>query len=127
MRARRGALEEAAARLPKRHLKAQDGGFHAAHARALRIRADPTGDPALLAARALLEKEADGRTRFRLLGVSTADFVAADSADQGDLVDKDIGRERARERAIDQLREKFGAGAVVRGLAFRTGAAKPRP
>ncbi len=80
-----------------------------------------------LAARALLEKEADGRTRFRLLGVSTADFVAADGADQGDLVDKDIGRERARERAIDQLREKFGAGAIVRGLAFRAGAAKPRP
>jgi DNA polymerase-4 len=80
-----------------------------------------------LAARALLEKEADGRTRFRLLGVSTADFVAADGADQGDLVDKDIGRERAREHAIDSLREKFGAGAVVRGLAFRTGAAKPRP
>jgi DNA polymerase-4 len=80
-----------------------------------------------LAARGLLEKEADGRTRFRLLGVAATDFVAPESADQGDLVDKDVGRERAREAAIDSLREKFGAGAVVRGLAFRTGAAKPRP
>jgi len=70
-------------------------------------------------ARALLEKELDG-ARFRLLGVATADFAAADSADRADLVNQDIGREKAREQAIDTLREKFGAGAVVRGLAFRT-------
>lgn len=76
-----------------------------------------------LVARALLEKELDG-TRFRLLGVSTADFTAADAADRADLVDKDIGRERAREQAIDSLREKFGAAAVVRGLAFRASAPK---
>jgi DNA polymerase IV len=76
-----------------------------------------------LVARALLEKELDG-TRFRLLGVSTADFAAADAADRADLVDQDIGREKAREQAIDALREKFGAGAVVRGLAFRAPAPK---
>lgn len=76
-----------------------------------------------LVARALLDKEMDG-ARFRLLGVSTADFVPADFADQGDLVDNGVGREKARERAIDSLRDKFGAGAVVRGLAFR--AATPK-
>jgi DNA polymerase-4 len=76
-----------------------------------------------LAARSLLEKEMDG-DRFRLLGVSATDFVAAERADHGDLVDHDIVRERARERAIDSLRDKFGAGAVVRGLAFKTGAPK---
>ena len=76
-----------------------------------------------LVARALLDKEMDG-ARFRLLGVSTADFVPADFADQGDLVDSGVGREKARERAIDSLRDKFGAGAVVRGLAFR--AATPK-
>ena len=76
-----------------------------------------------LAARGLLEKEMDGAP-FRLLGVSTADFSPAASADQGDLVDKTVGREKARESAIDSLREKFGSGAVVRGLAFRTAAPK---
>jgi DNA polymerase-4 len=76
-----------------------------------------------LIARALLEKEADG-SRFRLLGVSTADFAPAESADHGDLVDAGIGREKARESAIDSLREKFGASAVMRGLTFRTGATK---
>lgn len=76
-----------------------------------------------LVARALLDREMDG-VRFRLLGVSTADFVTEDSADRGDLVDTHIVREKAREHAIDSLRDKFGAGAVVRGLAFRTGAPK---
>ncbi|WP_246731551.1 DNA polymerase IV [Methylocapsa sp. S129] len=90
----------------------------------LRTRARSGFEPTQLAtrlflvARSLLEKELDG-ARFRLLGVSTADFAAAEGADQGDLVDKDIGRERAREDAIDSLREKFGASAVVRGLAFK--------
>jgi DNA polymerase-4 len=92
----------------------------------LRTRARSGFEPTQLAtrlflvARSLLEREMDG-ARFRLLGVSTADFVAAEAADQGDLVDKEIGREKAREHAIDSLREKFGTGAVVRGLAFRTG------
>lgn len=95
----------------------------------LRTRARSGFEPTQLASRlfvvsrALLEKEMDG-ARFRLLGVSTADFVAAEGADQGDLVDGGIGREKAREQAIDSLRDKFGAGAVVRGLAFRAGAPK---
>ena len=76
-----------------------------------------------LVSRALLDKEMDG-ARFRLLGVSTADFTAAEGADQGDLVDGAITREKAREQAIDSLRDKFGADAVVRGLAFRAGAPK---
>jgi DNA polymerase IV len=80
-----------------------------------------------LAARAMLDKEMLGGARLRLLGVATADFVAAEAADRGDLVDRDIGREKAREHAIDSLRDRFGAGAVVRGLAFRANGAKPRP
>ena len=95
----------------------------------LRTRARSGFEPTQLAtrlflvARSLLEKEIDG-ARFRLLGVSTADFVASEAADQGDLVDKDVGREKAREHAIDSLREKFGASAIVRGLAFK--AAPPK-
>jgi DNA polymerase-4 len=78
-----------------------------------------------LASRGLLERELDG-ARFRLLGVAATDLVLADFADQGDLVDTTIGREKARETAIDSLRAKFGAGAVTRGIAFRPDAAKPR-
>lgn len=75
------------------------------------------------AARALLEKELDGGP-FRLLGVSTADFSSAETSDRPDLGGGDIGREKAREQAIDSLREKFGAAAVVRGLTFRASAPK---
>jgi DNA polymerase-4 len=89
----------------------------------LRTRTRSSAAPTQLAtrlfaiARDLLLREADGAS-FRLIGVSTADFAPAAEADKGDLVDKDIGREKAREQAIDALREKFGAAAVVRGLAF---------
>jgi DNA polymerase-4 len=68
-------------------------------------------------ARDLLARET-GVASVRLIGVSTADFTPAEEADRGDLVDKTVGKEKAREKAIDALRERFGAGAVVRGLAF---------
>jgi DNA polymerase-4 len=74
-------------------------------------------------ARSLLEKELDG-ARFRLLGVASADFVASEAADHGDLIDNGVDREKAREDAIDFLREKFGAGAIIRGLTFRATAPK---
>jgi DNA polymerase IV len=68
-------------------------------------------------ARELLAAEAAG-VSFRLIGVSTADFAPADEADKGDLIDRNVGREKAREKAIDALRERFGAQAVVRGLTM---------
>jgi DNA polymerase-4 len=95
----------------------------------LRTRARSGFEPTQLAtrlfpiARALLEGEMKSAP-FRLLGVSTADFASAEAADQGDLADTGVVREKARERAIDSLREKFGAGAVIRGLAFKASAPK---
>jgi len=77
-------------------------------------------------ARALLDKEADG-ARFRLIGVAAADFSSPETADRGDLVDHAIGREKAREHAIEALRDKFGSGAVVRGLAFRNAPPTRKP
>jgi DNA polymerase-4 len=68
-------------------------------------------------ARDLLKHEATG-PKFRLIGVGVADLCPASEADQGDLVDSGIAREKATERAIDALREKFGKGVIQKGLTF---------
>jgi DNA polymerase-4 len=70
------------------------------------------------AARALLAEQPAGQ-RYRLIGVGASDLRPASEADAADLVEGDRTKEKAREKAIDALREKFGRGAVVRGLAFR--------
>jgi DNA polymerase IV len=70
------------------------------------------------AARALLNAQPDGEA-YRLIGVGAADLAPASAADEGDLLEGDRGREKAREAAIETLRDKFGAGAVQRGLAFK--------
>ncbi len=72
------------------------------------------------AARALLEAQPEG-TAYRLIGVAATDLGPADDADEADLVDRNAGREKSREAAIAALRERFGAAAVERGLAFRGG------
>ena len=69
------------------------------------------------AARELLAKEIDG-TRFRLIGVGIADLGPAEEADRGDLLDTRVGKEKATEAAIDELRAKFGETAIVKGIAF---------
>ena len=68
-------------------------------------------------ARDLLKPEL-GPARFRLMGVAIGDLAGEGEADQGDLVDTGLAREKATESAIDALRARFGEGAVVRGLAF---------
>jgi DNA polymerase-4 len=86
----------------------------------IRTRARSLASPTQLArrifaaARALLEREADG-TRFRLLGVGLSAIVDAHEADPADLVD---GRAAEAEHAVDRVRARFGDDAVVRGLAF---------
>ena len=97
----------------------------------LRTRARMTPEPTQLATRLfgavrpLLEKEA-ASAPFRLIGVAAAEFSPAEAADRGDLADQNIGREKARESAIDALRAKFGRDAVQRGIAFnKADARKP--
>jgi DNA polymerase IV len=74
------------------------------------------------AAEALLVPACDG-TAYRLIGVGAADLRPAEEADRGDLVDATgpdpVVREARREAAIDRVRERFGAEALQRGLAFR--------
>jgi len=75
-------------------------------------------------AKAMLDDQPPGAA-YRLLGVAAMDLKAADKADEGDLLDLDVGREKAREAAIARLRDRFGTRAVQRGLAFRPGPRKP--
>ena len=70
------------------------------------------------AARALLADQPRGE-RYRLIGVGATDLRPGAEADAADLVEGDRAKEKAREKAIDALRERFGRGAVVRGLAFK--------
>jgi DNA polymerase IV len=72
------------------------------------------------ASRGLLEHETDG-TRYRLLGVGVSALATAEEADPADLVD---GRAALAEHAVDDVRARFGDGAVIRGLAFE-GPEKP--
>ena len=70
------------------------------------------------AARALLDAQPDGAS-YRLLGVAGTELAPAAGADEDDLIDRDAAREKSREAAIANLRDKFGARSVQRGLAFR--------
>ena len=67
------------------------------------------------AARELLAKEADG-TLFRLIGVGVSELGPIADADPADLVDTSTERLKATESAMDQLRARFGRGALTRGI-----------
>ncbi|HXW22386.1 MAG TPA: DNA polymerase IV, partial [Rhodomicrobium sp.] len=69
-------------------------------------------------ARALLHQQPKGEF-YRLIGVGAADLCPGAEADAADLIEGDHAKEKARESAIELLREKFGAQAVQRGLAFK--------
>jgi DNA polymerase IV len=68
-------------------------------------------------ARELLQKEPQGM-RYRLAGIALSHLGQASEADKGDLVDTRPPLEAAAERAIDRLRLRFGAGAVIRGVGL---------
>jgi DNA polymerase-4 len=67
-------------------------------------------------ARNLLSREAGAK--YRLIGVGAAPLAAASLADQGDLADSQTPRRRARQAAIDSLRDRFGKSAIARGRSL---------
>lgn len=69
-------------------------------------------------ARPLLEREADG-TRFRLIGIGCADLADGIGADPPDLLDPEPQRRARVERAMDAVRAKLGAGAIIKGRALK--------
>jgi DNA polymerase-4 len=127
-----GLCERVAERLKKQDLAARSFTLKLRTADfKLRTRARMTPEPSQLATRIfaalrpILQTEAPSAP-FRLIGVAAADFSRGESADRGDLADQTVGREKARETAIDALRAKFGRNAVQRGIAFaKSDPAKP--
>jgi DNA polymerase-4 len=70
--------------------------------------------------REMLAKEIDG-TAFRLMGAGVSALRPGSVADDTDMLDR---RAADAERAIDDLRRKFGNAAVIRGIAYE-GPEKP--
>tara|TARA_Y100001934_G_scaffold277724_1_gene377228 strand:- start:2402 stop:3658 length:1257 start_codon:yes stop_codon:yes gene_type:complete len=66
----------------------------------------------------LLEKEADG-TAYRLLGVGLSVLEPADHCDPIDLADPDAQRRKQVETAVDDLRARFGRGAIGKGRILK--------
>ena len=99
-------------------LKLKTAGFK------LRTRSQTLADPTQLAesifqtARVLLRREADG-TAFRLIGISMSNLSPAEADAELEDLEPAIARKAKAERAMDGLREKFGLGAVEKGLSFR--------
>jgi DNA polymerase-4 len=69
-------------------------------------------------ARPLLAKEANGRARYRLIGVGLSGLSPYHS-DGTDLIDPKVAKRAAAERASDKARARFGPGAVITGRAAR--------
>lgn len=63
----------------------------------------------------LLQRETDG-TKFRLIGIGVSDLYPAESADPDDLIDEQATKRAQAERAMDNLRNKFGKEAVKLGI-----------
>ena len=64
--------------------------------------------------RVLLAREASG-TSYRLLGIGLSQICPAVECDPPDLLDQSAARRAAVERAIDNVRAKFGTDAVRKG------------
>jgi len=85
-----------------------------------RTRAQSIAAPTQLAAkifavsREMLAKEIDG-TAFRLMGTGVSALRPGSQADDTDMLDR---RAADAERAMDDLRRKFGQAAVIRGIAY---------
>ncbi|MBW4021651.1 MAG: DNA polymerase IV [Proteobacteria bacterium] len=94
-------------------------GRHVLRTRSQRL-ATPTALPDLLFAtgRSMLARETDG-TAFRLLGLGAQPLRPAADADPIDLADPDAARRVARQKAVDKLRDRFGATIIGRGRGLK--------
>ena len=66
-------------------------------------------------AQTLLAAEANGATRFRLIGIGAHMLVDRREADRPTLFEAEFGRSRRLEQAIDDIRDQLGPSALGRG------------
>jgi DNA polymerase-4 len=95
-------------------LKLKTAGFETRTRTTRLARATRLPETLFRAAQPMLAKEATGPA-FRLIGIGAQPLVAGDEADRPDLADPDGGRRAAKWNAVEALRKKFGAAAVVSG------------
>jgi len=125
----RGLSEKVSARLKRSHiagqtvvLKMKTADFRTRTRN--RTLADPTqlSDRIFRIGHEMMERELDGKTKFRLIGIGVTGLCHDDRADPDDLIDPLAGRRAKAERAMDKVRNRFGGHAVDTGLTF-----KPKP
>ncbi len=97
-------------------LKLKTAGFHSISRRRTLPAPTQTGKVLFAVAREMLAGEVRSGP-FRLIGAGLSDFV--DAAEGLDLFADEERRARKSESAIDALRGKFGASAVVTGRALK--------
>ena len=92
----------------------------------LRTRSRRLTDPTQLAetlfrtASTLLAGEADGVTRFRLIGVEADTLTDSREADPPTLFDRELDRPRRLEHAMNQIRGRLGESSVQMGCGMPT-------
>ncbi len=95
-------------------LKLKTAGFEIRTRNARLARPTRLPETLFAAARPLLLKEATG-SAFRLIGIGAQPLAPGAEADRPDLADPDSGRRVAKWQAVEKLRARFGADAVVSG------------
>jgi DNA polymerase-4 len=113
--ARHARSEEIAGRVVTLKLRATD--FRIVTRRRTLPFATQTARTLFAASREMLAVEARGKP-WRLIGVGISEIVAADSA-VGDLFGEGESRALSGEKAIDTLRGRFGAEAIIMGRSLK--------
>ncbi len=82
---------------------------------------DPTqlADRLFAVGRTMLEKELGAK--YRLVGIGVSDLKSDETADPGDLLDEGAQKRARAERAMDDVRRRFGSDTVELGLTFGRG------
>jgi len=70
----------------------------------------------------MLAREADGRRRFRLIGVGGADLAEAADADPADLLDAEGRRMAQIERVMEAVRDRLGPESIRKGRGLAASA-----
>jgi DNA polymerase IV len=96
-------------------LKLRTASFKAVTRRITLSEPTATGRIVFEAAKPLLVAELS-KGPFRLIGVGLSDLSEPENADHGDLMNATAPRKAALERALDQVKAKYGKGAVKSGV-----------